>query len=167
MVKSFTITLVLLLAFALTSLLIPADTLTEMLSVAVLIAAFWGLARWGGAGLRAYMRGAETVEAQGVLGVTLLLLAIIAQRVYSFLYLRFERPEIWQTLHILPFIAYVSLIALVLFINATKYPGEHSTPLTGTAVAVITFLAVMLSSIGPIIVAKLGAIMTWLLARLA
>jgi hypothetical protein len=160
MIRAVAITLASIVAFVGVALFVPADAMTETLSVAVLIAAAWGLTRWGMAAVRAYARGARTVEEQGVIGIVLLLLAIIAQRVYSFLYLQFDRPEAWQALHISPFIVYTSLIALVLFIAATRYEGERPTGIGGFAAAAIAFLAVMFSSIGPFIVSKLGAIVS-------
>lgn len=160
MTKSLGIAFVCLLIFVAISLFIPPDNMTEVLSAGVTVAAGYGLYRWGPAALRAFARGAKTAEEQGVIGVTLLLASIIAMRIYSVVYINLGRPEYLQLLHISPFIVYVTLIALILFIAATRYEGEKPTRLGSVAAALVAFMAVGFSSLGPFIASKLGAIIS-------
>lgn len=161
--KPFLVTLGALLAFIATALFVDPDTMTEVLSIAVLFAAAWGLVRWGAAAGRAYVRGASTVEEQGVIGIVLLLFSIIVSRVYSVTYLALDRPLYLQVLHIAPFLVYMTFVALILFISATRYEGERPTRLGGAIAGIIAFIAVMFSPLWPIIVAKLGALVSILL----
>lgn len=163
MTKPLLVTLGAILVFIGTSLFIDSDTMNEILSVAVVFAAGWGLVRWGGASVRAFLRGGSTVEEQGVIGVVLLLSSIIASRVYTSIYLWLGRPPAWQTLHISAFITYATLGSLILFISATRYAGERPTRLGGIAATVIAFLAVLVSPLWPILIAKLGALLSVLL----
>ncbi len=160
MIRPILVTIAAIVLFLVSAVFIDPDTMNEGLSVAVGFAAAWGLVRWSGAAVRAYARGARTVEEQGVIGMVLLLGAIIAGRVYTATYLWLERPDAWQLLHISAFITYAFLGALMLFISATRFEGERPTRLGGIAATVIAFLAVFLSPMWPIIVAKAGGLLT-------
>lgn len=162
MVKPTLIALGLLAAFILSAIFVPADPLTEILSAGVFIASCFGLWRWTPAAWRNFASGANTETAWGLIGVVVLLLALAIQRVYSVFYIALDRPEALTVLHVSPFITYLVLIALVLFIAATKFQGEHPTKITGLLAAVIAFFGVLLSSALPYFVAKfvaLGAVL--------
>lgn len=166
MLRPILITLGLIAGFVLCSLFIVADTLTEILSAGVFIASCFGLWRWMPAAWRNYREGAATETAWGLIGIVVLLLALAAQRVYSVVYIQLDRPEAFQLLHVSPFITYMVLVALILFIAATKFPGEKPTRLSGSIAAIITFVGVLLSAAGPLLARTIGEWMMFFVAHL-
>lgn len=157
MTRVLFITMALFLAFIGAALFITADAMTEALSAAVFIAAGLGIYRWGSAAWRVYFRGALTTESWGILGIVLFLFAEASSRVYTVAYINLDRPEYLQLLHISPFIVYAKLIALGLFIAATKFEGEKPTKLGTFAAAAVAFFGLMLTTIGPLVGAKVAA----------
>jgi hypothetical protein len=158
MFRSILFALAGLTAFSLPALFIKPDDMTEILSAGLFIACLVGLWRWGPAAVRAIVSGSKTQESWGIIGVCGLLLALAMQRVYSVAYLNLDRPEWMQVLHISPFITYMMLVSVVLFISATTFPGEKPTGLGGIAAAFIAFVGVMVSHFGPLIAKSIGGL---------
>lgn len=155
----FWLTAALIAVFVAISLFVPSDTMNEALRAGVFVAACWGIMRWGPAAWRVYFRGAQTTESWGILGIALFLSAEAAQSVYAVVYLNLDRPEWMQLLHVSPFLVYVKLIALSLFIAATRFPGEKPSKVGTVGAALLAFLGLMLTATGP----KIGAIVArWL-----
>lgn len=161
MLRSFAFVLIALLAFVLPAFFIEPDSMTEFLSAGLFIACGFGIYRWGAAAGRVFAKGSRTRESWGILAVVGLLGALAAQRVYSVAYIQMGRPEWMQLLHISPFITYVMLISVVLFILATTFEGERPSPLGGIAAAIIAFVGVLASHFGPMLLTKLGALSHW------
>lgn len=160
MARPILVSLGLIAIFVLTALFIPADPMTEILSAGVFIASCFGLWRWAPAAWRNFISGARTETAWGLIGVVVLLTALAVQRAYSVLYIALDRPDSFTLLHVSPFITYMVLVALVLFIAATKFQDERPTRITGVIAAGIAFFGVLLSAAGPMVVAKLSVIGT-------
>ncbi len=156
MLRSFLFVALAVAVFSVPALLIPPDSMTEILSAGLLIACGFGIYRWGAAAFRGIRDGARTKESWGILAIVLLLGAMAAQRIYSVVYLNLDRPVWMQQLHISPFIVYVMLIAVVLFSASTTFPGERPTRMGGVAAAVIAFVGVLGSHLGPLALSKLG-----------
>jgi hypothetical protein len=158
MFRSFLFVISALVVFSVPALLIPPDDMTEILSAGLFIACLFGIWRWGPAAVRAIMDGAKTRESWGIIAIVGLLSALAMQRVYSVVFINLERPVWMTTLHISPFITYLMMIAVVLFISATTFPGEKPTKLGGVAAAFIAFVGVVASHLGPSLLGKVGGL---------
>lgn len=161
--KPILITLSLILAFIATAFFIPPDPMNEVLSGGVFIAAGFGLYRWGPAAWRNYIAGAKDETAWGLIGLVLLLVSLSLQRVYSTVYINLGRPDYLMTLHIAPFLVYTTLIALVLFVAATSFPGERPNRINTLVAAIVSVLGISFSTIGPTLIGKIGLLMSKLL----
>lgn len=167
MTKPILIVLCLIAIFTVAAFFIPADGMTQILSGGILIAAIVGVWRWGGAAVRVFVRGARNEESWGILGIVTLLGAIIASRVYSIIYIGLDRPEAFLTLYINPFIQYSTLIALSLFIVATRFSDERPNKLGSGLTALIAFFGVLLTAGGPLFVKSISAFIASVLKMLA
>jgi hypothetical protein len=158
MFRSFLFVVLAMVVFSVPALFIDPDNMTEILSAGLFIACLVGIWRWGPAAVRVALSGAKTRESWGIIAVVGLLFSLAVQRVYSVVFINFDRPEWLTTLHISPFITYMMMIAVVLFISATTFPGEKPTRLGGIAAAIIAFVGVLASHFGPMVLAKLGGL---------
>lgn len=157
------LTLGLLALFVLLSIFIPADTMVSLLSAAVFCAAAVGIARWGPAAWRVYFPRAgvalpEKETRYGVLGLVLWLLSEAGKRIYSVTVISLNRPDWVYDLYISAFLNALTLAGLVLVIMATTWPGERPAKVPPTMMAILTFLAVLVSYALPTIIAKLVAL---------
>lgn len=154
MKRSLTLTALLLAMFFAAALFIPADTMKEPLSAAVFILAGIAVMRWGPAGWRLYFSGASTAPSWGILGVVLFMVAEAAANLYTLIFLTLDRPDYMQVLHVSPFISYVKLVAMGLFIAATNFEGERPSRVGAAAGATLAAFGLLLTALGPIAAAR-------------
>lgn len=166
MFRSSAITLSAIAIFVFFTFFIAVDTLTQILSGAVFVAAGVAVFRWGGAAVRVFLRGSKTEESWGILGLVLVLTAEAGRRVFSVVYLQLGRPVWMQVVPITPFLIYMTLAGIVLIVLATKLDGARPSQLPTFLLALLAFTGLMLSSVGTVIIGKLSALIGFTLARL-
>lgn len=158
MIRAPLITVAGVTAFVVPAFFIDADTMNETLSAGLLIAAAFGVVRWGAAAWRVYWRGAVEERDWGILAIVGLLISLAAQRVLAVITINLDRPVWLRELHLSPFLTYSLLVCCVLLIAATRFDGEKPSRMDNVTAGLIAFLGVLMSAAGPYIISKLSAL---------
>lgn len=106
--------------FGISALFFTPDQMSDATATVMIVACVAGLWQWAPTGWRVFWRGARRVEDWGILGLCLVLISILAGRIYGILFRQLDRPQWLLESYWSPFFAYILLCAITLLVAATK-----------------------------------------------
>lgn len=160
MTRTIAVSLAILAAFWIPASFLASDAMTNILRPALFIASAYGIVRWGDAAFRVYFDRAGERSSLGILGIVLTLAGIALASVYSVVFIALERPIWLREMQISNFLTFVTFIGVCLFTVSSRYEGERPTRLSGIAAACIAGFGVLFSSLGPLVISKIVAILS-------
>lgn len=149
-------TMALFLAFSLVALVVPPDPYSIALRVLLVFACVLGIYRWGRTAWRVYRNGASEPHEQGIMAIVILMMGLAANQIYSAVFIMMDRPEWLTNYHFSPFLVFISLIGVVLFIVSTRVEGEKHSPVVGAVLAALTALSVAIAGLWPAVAKVIG-----------
>lgn len=155
-------TAILIVPYIIATFFFAPDTMTEIVATLSLLACGFAIFRWGKTAARVYLEGATSPVQTGILAIVIFSFFYASGRIYNVAFIRLDRPDYLINSYISPTLNYGIAVGVALFTIATRTEGEKPGKVMAVVTGALTAGAIFSSTFWPLVVAKGGALISFL-----
>lgn len=141
--------------FFASAVVFPADAMNEVLRGALVVCCGLGIMRWGIGAWAAFTSSGKR-SSMAILAIVTLLTGLVCSSVYNVLFIRLGRPDAWTAMYWSPYFVALTFVGVSLLVASTRLHGEAPTKLDAPLAAIVAFLGLMTTTVGPWAITKAG-----------